>query len=495
MYVDHLKKSNAPSRFVTLSVCFAILFLALPLSVQGESQDSNSVAALRQMGKAFASIVEKTSPAVVSLKSQSTVSRESSRYFDSPFGEDPFEFWFGPRTPRERTPQRRNREQAVTALGSGFLISSDGYILTNNHMVGDAKKVEIELGDGRKFTAKIIGTDPDSDIAVVKIDAENLPYLELGDSDALQVGEWVVAIGNPLGFSHTVTAGIVSAKGRSVGLADIENFIQTDAAINRGNSGGPLLNLDGKVVGINTAIVGATGNIGIGFAIPINMAKHAYKQLREGKSVERGFIGVQFEQLTPEMAASLSLPEDTKGVTVSMVVKDSPAEEAGLKVYDVIVEFEGRPVEKSNEFVSRVSMLEPGTKVNVVVLREGKRKNFTIKLAKRPPGQELAGKAQTDVFEELGFSVDNLTDELAQRLGLEGQSGVVVTEVDPGSQAAEIGLEPGVLIRQVNRREVNNTREFNEAIEKSKDKGSALLLVQREKSTFLALLKLSKEKE
>ncbi len=493
MYLDHLKKSNAPSRYYAVSTFLAILLLAAPLSVQGESQDG--VAALRQLGKAFTSIAEKTSPAVVSLKAQSTVTRESSRYYDSPFGEDPFEFWFGPRSPRERTPQRRNREQPVTALGSGFIISPDGYILTNNHMVGDAKKVEIELTDGRKFIAKIVGTDPDSDIAVVKIDAENLPYLELADSDALEVGEWVLAIGNPLNFSHTVTAGIVSAKGRSVGLADIENFIQTDAAINRGNSGGPLLNLDGKVVGINTAIVGATGNIGIGFAIPINMAKHAYKQLREGKSVERGFIGVQFEQLTPEVAASLGLPEDTKGVTVSMVVKDSPAEEAGLKVYDVIVEFEGQPVEKSNEFVSRVSMLEPGKKVEVVVLREGKRKTFTIKLAKRPPGQELAGNAPADAFEELGFSVDNLTDELAQRLGFEGRSGVVVTEVDPGSQAAEIGLAPGVLIRQVNRREVNNTREFNEAIAKAKDKGNALLLVQRESSTFLALLQLSKEKE
>jgi len=493
MYLDHLKKSNAPSRCHAVSACLVILLLVSPLSVRGESQDS--VAALRQLGKAFTSIVEKTSPAVVSLKAQSTVNRESSRCYDSPFGEDPFEFWFGPRSPRERTPQRRNQEQPITAMGSGFIISQDGYILTNNHMVGDTKKVEIELSDGRKFTAKIIGTDPDSDIAVVKIEAENLPYLELADSDTLQVGEWVLAIGNPLTFSHTVTAGIVSAKGRSVGLANIENFIQTDAAINRGNSGGPLLNLDGKVVGINTAIVGATGNIGIGFAIPINMAKHAYKQLREGKSVERGFIGVQFEQLTPEVAASLGLPEDTKGVTVSMVVKDSPAEEAGLKVYDVIVEFEGRPVEKSNEFISRVSMLEPGTKVDVVVLREGKRKTFTIKLAKRPPGQELAGNAPADAFEELGFSVDNLTDELAQRLGFEGQSGVVVTEVDPGSQAAEIGLAPGVLIRQVNRQEVSNTREFNDAIEKAKDKGSALLLVQRDNSTFLALLRLSKEKE
>ncbi len=493
MYLNRRKKRNTLSSCFAVSACLAILFLAAPLSVQGESQDN--VAALRQMGKAFTSIAERASQAVVSLKSESTITRDSSRYYDWPYGEDPFEFWFGPRSPRERTPQRRNRQQSVTALGSGFIISPDGYILTNNHMVGDSKKIEIELTDGRKFTAKIIGTDPDSDIAVVKIDAENLPFLELADSDTLEVGEWVLAIGNPLGFSHTVTAGIVSAKGRSVGLADIENFIQTDAAINRGNSGGPLLNLDGKVVGINTAIVGATGNIGIGFAIPINMAKHAYKQLREGKSVERGFIGVQLGELNPEVAASLGLPEDTKGVTVSMVVPDSPAEKAGLKVYDVIVEFEGQAVDKRNEFINRVSMLEPGSKVKLVVLRDGKRKPFDVTLGTRPPREELAGGTPEDSLEELGFSVDNLTDELAQRLGFEGRSGVVVTEVDPGSQAAEIGLTPGVLIRQVNRKEVKNVREFNDAIEKAKDKGNALLLVQQDRSTFLALLRLSKEKE
>lgn len=492
MYFDNLKKkSNVPSRYYAVSALLGLLLLVAPLSVRGESQDS--VAALRQMGKAFTAIAEKASPAVVSLKAVSTVTRDSSRYYYWPFDEDPFDFWFGPRSPRERTPQRRSRQQPVTAMGSGFIISPDGYILTNNHMVGDAKKVEIELTDGRKFTAKIIGTDPVSDVAVVKIDAENLPHLELADSDALEVGEWVLAIGNPLGLSHTVTAGIVSAKGRSVNLAEIENFIQTDAAINRGNSGGPLLNLDGKVVGINTAIVGATGNIGIGFAIPINMAKHAYKQLREGKSVERGFIGVQLGELDPEMAASLGLPEDTKGVTVSMVVPDSPAEKAGLKVYDVIVEFEGQGVDKRNEFINRVSMLEPGTKVKLVVLRDGKRKPFDVTLGTRPPSEELSGGAPEDSFEELGFSVDNLTKEMAERLGYEALSGVVVTEVDPGSQAAEIGLAPGMLIRQVNRREVKNTREFNEAIDKARDKGSALLLVQRDRSTFLALLRLSEE--
>ena len=492
MYIDSFKKTKAAARCFTIAA-IVVFFVIAPLSARAE--DQQSIAALRQMGKAFASIAGKASPAVVSLKSERTATQDSSTYHNGPFDEDLFDFWFRQPSPRERSPQqRRYREQPVTALGSGFIISSDGYILTNNHMVGDAEKVEIELTDDRKFTAKIVGTDPVSDVAVVKIDAENLPYLEMGDSDALEVGEWVLAIGNPLGLSHTVTAGIVSAKGRSVGLADIENFIQTDAAINRGNSGGPLINLDGKVVGINTAIVGATGNIGIGFAIPINMAKHAYKQLREGKSVERGFIGVQFEQLTPGVAASLGLPEDTKGVTVSTVVGDSPAEKAGLKPYDVIVEFEGQPVEKSNEFVNRVSMLEPGTKIDLVVLRDGKRKTFNVTLGTRPPSEELsAGGGPTDMFEQLGFSGDNLTKDMAESLGYEGQRGVLVTEVDPQSQAAEVGLAPGALIKEVNRREVGSVKEFRDAIDKAKEKGTALLLVQRDRSTFLALLRLSKD--
>ena len=312
-------------------------------------------------------------------------------------------------------------------------------------MVEGAEKVTIEFEDGRKFTAEIKGTDPDSDIAVVKIDADKLPYLEFADSDTLEVGEWVLAIGNPLSFSHTVTAGIVSAKGRSVGLANIENFIQTDAAINRGNSGGPLLNLEGKVVGMNTAIYGATGNIGIGFAIPANMAQHAYKQIREGGSVERGFLGIGFKDIDPEFAKALDLDTDTKGVVIQNVIEESAADKAGLKRYDVIIEFEGQPVEKSNEFLNRVAMLSPDTKVDLVVLRDGKRKDFTITLGKRPPEAELRGDLPADTIEVLGFSVVNLTDELAEQLGYEGQSGVLVREVVPGSQAAQAGIVPGVL--------------------------------------------------
>jgi len=327
-----------------------------------------------------------------------------------------------------------------------------------------------------------------NDIAVIKIDADNLPYLELADSDTLEVGEWVLAIGNPLGFSHTVTAGIVSAKGRSLHLATIENFIQTDAAINRGNSGGPLLNLEGKVVGMNTAIYGATGNIGIGFAIPANMAQHAYKQIREGGNVERGFLGIEFKDITPDLAIALDLEKNTKGALISKVIEDSAAGKAGLKYYDVIVEFEGQPVEKSNEFLNRVAMLSPDTKVDLVVLRDGKRKKFTIKLGKRPPEAELRGNLSTETIKELGFSVVNLTEELANELGYEGDSGVVVREVVPGSEAAQAGIVPDVLIKEVNRREINNTKEFNEEIKKAQKKGRALLLIRQDNSAILALI-------
>jgi len=485
--ISYKENRNYSHHLVTLTLLF--LFTA-PISAL--AADPDSIASLRQMGKAFSSIAEKASPAVVGLQAEKVVTQDSQTYYESPFGDDLFEYFFAPRSPRQRSPRSprspRRYQQPQTALGSGFIISPDGYILTNNHMVEGAEKVTVELADDRKFTAEIKGTDPDSDIALVKIDADNLPYLEFADSDTLEVGEWVLAIGNPLSFSHTVTAGIVSAKGRSVGLANIENFIQTDAAINRGNSGGPLLNLEGKVVGMNTAIYGATGNIGIGFAIPANMAKHAYQQIREGGSVERGFLGISLQDVTPDLAAALDLKTDTRGVLIGEVIPDTAAEKAGLERYDVIIEFEGQPVEKRNEFLNRVAMLSPDTKVEVVVLRDGKRKNFTIKLGKRPPEAELRGDMPADTIAELGFSVVNMTEELASELGYKGDSGVIVREVVPGSEAAQAGIIPGVLIKEVNRQRVRNTKEFNEEIKKAQEKGRALLLIRQENSEILALI-------
>ena len=493
MQIDSFKQKKASSRYLVISTLFLLLLFIVPASAFAE--DTDSIATLRQMGKAFASIAEKTSPAVVGLKAEKIVTREYQTFGDRPFGDpfedDIFDFFFRRRSPRQRSPQRRYREPQ-TAQGSGFIISSDGYILTNNHLVGETEKVEIELSDGRKFNAEIIGADQVSDVAVVKIDAENLPFLELADSDTLEVGEWVLAIGNPLGLSHTVTAGIVSAKGRSgFGLAVAEDFIQTDAAINFGNSGGPLINLDGKVVGINTAIYGSSGNIGIGFAIPINTAKNAYNQLIEGGSIEHGFLGVMPETLDPETALILGLKEDDKGVFIIQVTPDSPADKAGLKHNDVVLEIDGEPVESAGAFRNNIAMLKPGSQAKLVVWRDGKRKTLTVKLGKRPPAEELDDTLPTDTIEELGFTVETLTDELAERYGYEGESGVLVRDVEPGSQAARVHIVRGTLIKEVNLQEVKNTKEFNEAIKKAKKKGSVLLLVKRGRYPFSVILKLS----
>ncbi len=478
-------RQNKTSYYCVISASLVLLLFITPPSAF--AQDTGSVDTLRQTGKAFATIAKKASPAVVGLKTEKTVTRDYPTSREWPFGDqfDPFEddffdYFFRRRSPHRRSPRPKHRQ---LAQGSGFIISHDGYILTNNHLVGDADGITVKLADDREFTAKIIGTDPESDVAVIKINADNLPTLELADSDALEVGEWVIAMGNPFGLSHTVTAGIVSAKGRSnVGLTTYEDYIQTDAAINPGNSGGPLLNIDGKVVGINTAIVTGysnyRGNIGIGFAIPVNMAKTVYGQLIEGGTVVRGFLGVNIQDLTPELAKSFGL-EDTKGVLIPNVNEDSAAEKAGIKQGDIVVEFKGEPVEKARKLQNRVAMLKPGTKVKMVILRDGKRKELTVELGERPPIEQIAaGRSHT--LEKLGLTVQNLTEELAQRLGYGGLEGVIVTWVGPDSEAARKGITPGTLIMEVDRKPVKNTKDFNKTIEKAGKEGTVLLLIQTE---------------
>lgn len=482
--------------YFVISTVFILWFLIAPLSAFAE--DANSIDTLRRMGKAFASIAEKASPAVVGIEAEKTITLEDYPTirewpFGSPFDffeDDLFNYFFRYQNPQRRYEKPESRQQL--ARGSGFIISSDGYILTNNHLVGEAQKVTVKLADDREVTAKIIGTDRESDVALIKVDADNLHTLELGDSDALEVGEWVIAIGNPFGLAHTVTAGIVSAKGRrNIGLAEFEDFIQTDAAINLGNSGGPLLNLDGKVVGINTAIIGPGGNIGIGLAIPINMAKAVHKQLVETGKVVRGFLGVSIRDLDPDLAESLGL-EDTKGVAIGEVTEGSAAEKAGIKPYDVVIEFNGEKVENANEFRNRVAMLKPGTKVEMVVLRDGKRRKFSAELDKRPEGGIVAG-APTEAVGQLGLTVQTLTQELAQRLGYEGLTGVVVTRVESGSEAARKGIKVGMLIMEVNREPVKSTREFYEAIEKGAKRGTCLLLVNDGRYTSLVGLRLARK--
>jgi len=496
MFTTTLRNHGSCSRCLAISTVFLVLLFIAPTSAL--AQDEDSIVALKQMGKAFASVAEKASPGVVAVKAERPVTQQygyGSPYGDqfNPFSDDLFEYFFRRRSPspRERSPRAPQRKQVTTAQGTGFIISADGYILTNNHLVGDAQTVTIELVDGRKFTAKKIGTDSDSDVAVVKIDAKNLKYLKLADSDALEVGEWVLAIGNPLGLSHTVTAGIVSAKGRSgFGLAMLENFIQTDAAINFGNSGGPLINLDAEVVGINTAIVGGSGNIGIGFAIPINMAKHIFEQLKDGGKIERGFLGVMPQDMDADMAKAFGL-KSNKGVLLPQVEADSAADKAGLKHNDVMLEFDGRPVETANELRNRIAMLEPGTKVKIVIWRDGKEKTLTAELDKRDSVTVKADEPK-EALDELGFAVHTLTEEMAERYGYDGQKGVIVVSVEPGSQADRASLVPGMLIKEVNRTEVKNVKEFNDAVKRAKEKGTVVLLVKHDVYSFFILLRFDK---
>jgi len=483
-------------RYVVLVLLPILLFTAV---LWASPVDSDSIASLRQIGKAFAEIAEKASPAVVGIKAQKVVTQEYSVMPDWPFGgpQSPFDDDLFDRFFRRSFPQQSPRERKLhqSVQGSGFIISPDGYILTNNHLVGEAENIEVKLADGRAFDAKIIGSDPESEVAVIKIDAKNLDVLEMADSEAIEVGEWVIAIGNPFGLSHTVTAGIVSAKGRSnVGLATYENYIQTDAAINPGNSGGPLIDLDRKVVGINTAILGPGGNIGIGFAIPINMAKRIYQDFIEGGAVVRGFLGVgNPTDLTPELADSFGL-EDTKGVLIPEVLEDSPAEKAGLKRNDIIVELDGKPLEKANELLNRVAALKPDAEVELVVLRNGKRKTFTVKLAERP-SQTKTAQTLPETLAQLGFAVQNLTDELAEHYDYQGLSGVIVTNVEPGSEAAQKDIKPGALIMEVNRQLVENVKDFNKAIEKSEKQGAIVLLLKQGRYPRYVVLKLpDKEK-
>ncbi len=491
--VSGRSKNHSP-RFLLPALALTVM-LGAPLAALAE--EPKSIDILRQMGKAFASIAEKTSPAVVAIKTEKRVSREYPT-FESPFGDqlDPFSEDFFEQFFRRRDPQQRRsprREYRQMGQGSGFIVSPDGYILTNNHMVGEVDEVKVTLTSGKEYTARTIGTDPDSDVALVKIDANDLPYLELADSDTLEVGEWVVAIGNPFGLSHTVTAGIVSAKGRSgMGLATYEDFIQTDAAINPGNSGGPLVNLDGKVVGINTALIGPGASIGIGLAIPINIARSVYEQLAEKGTVVRGFLGVGIQDLTPELAEQFEL-KDVKGVVIPDVSPGSAADKAGVKPNDIVVEFDGKPVEKAAELQKKVAMKKPGTEVEMVVLRDGKKKTLTAKLEERPSAEQLAAGAKGQAVEKLGLTVQNLSDDLARRYGYEDLKGVIVTEVEQGSVAAAAGIQPGTLIQEVNRKPVENTKQFNEVMQDAAKDGKVMLRVRYQNRSILIVLTLPKD--
>jgi serine protease Do len=492
--------SKGQPALIAFAVILPLLIVSACSPVSGE--DQQNIAMLRQMGNAFASVAEKASPGVVGIVAKRKVLQSNARVeqmpseepFD-PSREDFFDFFFR-RSPRGQLPERQYTQRAQA---SGFIISEEGHILTNNHVVSGADEVMVDLGEGRTMAAKVIGTDPESDVAIIKIDANDLKPVALGDSEALKVGEWVIAIGSPMGLSHTVTAGIVSAKGRSgLNIATYENFIQTDAAINMGNSGGPLINLDGQAVGINTAIVGPNGgNIGIGFAIPINMAKEVADQIIKKGSVERGYLGLYPQDLTPDLAAALGL-KDTKGVVITQVTGGSPAAEAGVQRDDVVVQFGGSPVESASQFRNLVAVRKPGETVEMVVLRNGQRETLTPQMGKRPSAEELRNqqepaKRSPEQSQRLGLVVQDLAPELAERYKLKDQIGVIITRVVPGSEAAEKGLRAGYVIKEVNRQPVNNVTEFKDAVAAASAKGRALLLVSDGQASQYVVLKVPRD--
>ena len=432
----------------------------------------------------FVSLAKKMRPVVVNISTtQVSDGRGGSPEFGSPFGEDdPFnDFWrrfFG--GPMPRGPQRQR------SLGSGFFIDGDGSILTNNHVVENASKIVVKLSDDQEYEAKIVGRDPKTDIAIIKIDGKpNLPAASLGDSDKLEVGEWVVAIGNPFGLDSTVTSGIVSAKGRHIGQGPYDNFIQTDASINPGNSGGPLINLRGEVIGINTAIFSRTGgNIGIGFAIPINLVKELLPQLRGKGKVTRGYLGVLIQKVTPEIAESLGM-EKASGALVANVSKDGPADKAGVKVGDVIVEFDGKEIKDSGDLPILVARTPVDKKARLKVLRDKKEVVLTVAVGELKDEEIVATAPEKG---ELGLTVQRLTPQMAESLGLEKSDGVVVTAVEPGSAADEAGIRRGDVILEVDRKAIRNLDEYKKAIAGTRKGRGVLFLVRRGDNTlFLAL--------
>ena len=445
---------------------------------------------LRETGKAFRSVAKKVGPAVVYIRVEKEVKQQNiagSPFNGHPFGDEFFRRFFG-QPPQQQGPQKKAPKRRESGQGSGFIISADGYIMTNNHVVGDADKVTVQLLDGSEYTAEIIGTDPPTDVALIKIDAdEKLPFLPLGNSDQLEVGDWVLAFGNPFGLSHTLTAGIVSAKGRSgIGLTDYENFIQTDAAINPGNSGGPLINLDGEVVGMNTAIFSRSGGyMGIGFAIPINMAQNIYQQLVKHGGVTRGRLGVLIQDLTKDLAESFDI-DQRSGILIAQVVDGSPAEKAGLKQGDVILKLNGNKVDKVAKFRNKIAMTRPGTEVEFLVLRDAKKRKIKAKIGTMETDAE-GHPVSSDELPELGMKLQKLTRDLAEQFGYEGVHGVLVTDVDAGSIAARAGIKRGDLLEEVNRKEVETPDQVKTLIKESKKKTVLLLVRQGEASRYLAL--------
>ncbi len=437
----------------------------------------------------FADLVDSVKGSVVNISTTQTLKESPMQPFFGP--NSPFRDFFGDEFKRYfgDAPQGQMKTHA---LGSGFIISNDGLILTNNHVVEKADEIKIKTLDGNEYDAKVVGRDPKTDIALIRIQVKgNLPKpAKLGDSEAIRVGDWVIAVGNPFGLGNTVTAGIISAKGRVIGAGQYDDFLQTDAAINPGNSGGPLFDMNGDVVGINTAIV-AQGQ-GIGFATPINMAKDILDQLKTGKVI-RGWLGIMIQDITPELAESFGVTV-TKGVIVADIVADSPAEKGGLKRGDIVEALNGKQVENANQLSRSVAALPPETKATIEVIRDGKPVTVKLAIGTMPEDAQMKKSAAPKTESAWGITVQNLTPELAQRFGVdEKEGGVVITDLAEGSPAAEARLRQGDIVEEVNRQKIQNVRDWKQATEKMKKGEPLLLLVKRGANTFYVAIKAPRE--
>lgn len=476
------------SRFVDQSVFKIFCFLVVLCSVFIPA--TRGAYAAPQGPASFADLADGLKDVVVNISTTQVVKENPMQPFmgqNSPFreffGDDFFKRFFG---------DQPQGQMKTHALGSGFIIDEDGLILTNNHVVEKADEIKIKTASGKEYDAKVVGRDPKTDIALIKISADGkLPKgAKLGDSEAIRVGDWVMAVGNPFGLGNTVTAGIISAKGRIIGAGPYDDFLQTDAAINPGNSGGPLFNMNGEVVGINTAIV-AQGQ-GIGFATPINMAKEILPQLKTGKVI-RGWLGIMIQDITPELAESFGITE-TKGVIVADVVPDSPAEKAGLKRGDIVKSLNGKLVDNAHVLSRSVAALGPDSSATLEVIRDGKSKEVKLTIGTMPEEGPEQKRGSPKTESAWGITVQNITPEMAQRFGMdENETGVVVTELQPNTPAAEARLRPGDVIKEVNRQKVQNVRDYKQITQKMKKGESLLLLVKRGGNTFYVAIKAPKE--
>jgi serine protease Do len=450
-----------------------------PAAYQDTTYLTKGRALLNAFSEAFEAAAAKISPSVVPIFAEEVKTVQNPFY--SP--ENPFEQFFG--------------QGFFKGLGSGVIVTSDGYILTNNHVVDGANKLTVVLSDKSKHPAKVIGTDPQTDIAVIKIDVNDLPAATLGNSDKLKIGEWVIADGNPFQLMHTVTAGIISATGRnSIGLAAYEDFIQTDAAINPGNSGGALADLDGNVIGINTAIsTPSGGNVGIGFAIPINMAKSIMDQLIRHGSIKRGYLALIPQDITNDLEKALKL-NSTNGILVGDVVKGGPADKAGIKTGDIILKFGDTEITSSVQLRNLVAETEPNTVVPVTLLRDNEQKVIDVKLGERPnkitsTENNNEGSGSNYSNSKLGLSVETLTTDAAKKLGYSNEEGVVVSNIVPGSPAEDAGIQVNDLIKEVNKNKINSVSEFENIISKTNLGNPIAFLVQRGSESFYLTINIS----